>query len=323
MDRNSTIKRNKRYRLQISDLLAILVLAIIAFSLVMMALRYIRYLSLDICSVEHRTVMAEQEAQVIFLRSEYPITAGYEGSFTPTVSEGERVKGAEQIGYIQWENQQQHPVLSPHTGIISYNLDGWESLLTPELAENTDWLSVLSHLEEEKPEAVPTAELSANRVVAKVVDNLIEPTLFFRTDSLPENLAEGEVCKFLLPGDNVPQQPLQAVVREIGWLADGSCYFLAQLRSVDSRMYTERASTVSLIDRSVSGNTIPVSALQWNEAGSEAFVYRCEYKRLAKVKVDVLYQDEQMAVVDGLTVGDSIIANAERAKEGQRIYIKR
>jgi len=319
-----TAKKNKAPRsIRIADLLAILVLLVIAASLLTMAVRYVRYLALDIRLAEHSTPVVDFDAQMIVLRTEYPIYAGREGEFTPILEEGQRVKEGEQIGYIQWESGPQHPVLASHTGLVSYAIDGWESLLTPEAADTTDWLKVLDALDEDasrNAEVVP--DLSAGRTVAKVVDNLIPPMLFFHADDLPDRLAEEGNCRFLLSNDPDGTQPLQAQAGEVISLADGSQYFFAELSSMDSRMYGERIHQVSIIDQSISGVSVPLTAIHWDEESNRPFVYRCDRSHLELVEVKIIYQADKTVFVEGVTLGDRIVVNENRARDGQKIYGK-
>ncbi|MDO4733362.1 MAG: HlyD family efflux transporter periplasmic adaptor subunit [Bacillota bacterium] len=289
-----------------------------------MAFNYMHYLSLEICPVERSTVVVDYPAQVVVLRKEYPVQAGQEGLFTPSLEEGQRVKAGEQIGYIQWEQGPKTPVLASHSGVVSYVVDGWEGVLTPEKAENTDWLMVLEALEENsvrgREDGAP--DLSAGRTVAKVVDNLIKPTLFFHAQQLPTSLSDEASCLFLLKEDQDGTQPLQASTGEIIQLADGSSYFFAELDTIDSRMDICRSQHVSIIDQTVSGIKIPLSALQWDERGLSTFVFTCTHSHVEQDEVQLLYRGEDFAIVEGLSLGDQVIANPGRAKEGQRIYTK-
>lgn len=322
MNRNRAEKRIGRRSLRISDLLAILVLLIFAISLLVMGIRYVCYLALDVEKAVSSTVVVDSPAQMLILRVDYPIPAGAEGEFLPSREEGERVKEGDQIGSIQWEGRQT-PVYASHGGLVSYKVDGWEGILQPDQVDHIDWLSVLSQINADSPTAddITAGSLSGTRIVARVSDNLIPPTLFFNTSALPQGLQEGSSCRFSMPDAEGDTSPLQATVTEIGRLADGSLFFFAQLDTLDSRMYAERSLDVSLIEQSIKGITIPLSAVQWDETGQQAFVYRCDRSRLEKVEISLIYQTETEAVVEGLTLGDHIITNPERAREGQRIYL--
>lgn len=317
--------RLHRRQVRVFDLLALLFLAAIAISLLTIGIRYIRFLFLDIRQVEHATTVIEQDCQMLVARSEYLIYAGQEGEFVPTLVEGQRVKEGEQIGYIQWDDGTQYPVQSSHTGLISYQIDGWETALTLEGLDRMDWLGIFSSIEvaeEDEIISVDPPALSSGRIVAKVVDNLVEPVLVIRGIDLSTELEVGDSFQFFFSEDVEKKTPLKATIIEHGQLADGTYYIFARPSQMDDHFYAIRYDEISLVNQIITGLTIPATAILWDEETKSHFVYCCSRDRIVRSEVTIQYKSDEIAVVEGLTLGDAIVANPERAKEGQRIFHK-
>ncbi len=315
---NSAAKQGRR-RPHIVDLAAALVLLAIVVSLLLLGIRYVRSLLLDFSQVEMTTTTVSHPGELVQLRWEYPVPAGYDGVFTAALNEGDRVREGSQIGTIQWEDGELHPVAANHTGVISYAVDGWEETLRPELAGALDWLAVLSQMEEDKPaKTEDPANLSASRIVAKVVDNLEAPLLFLIAETLPD-AEEGDAVTFTLTRDAIRNSLLRAVVQERGLLPSGQTFLLARLQTTDAQLHVNRFERIDLVEKQVTGLTLPASALVQPEDG-KTYVYRCERSSLVREEVEVLYQSERIAVVEGLTIGDVVVTNPELAHDGQRVY---
>ena len=325
---NSKIQHKSRREhvhrpIRVGDLLAILVLGAIALSLAVVGIRYIHFLFLDIRQVDYTTTVVEQDCQMILIRSEYPIYAEHDGEFVPTLEEGQRVKEGDLVGYIQWDEETRYSVQAEHTGLISYQIDGWETALTVDKMDQVDWLHAFSTIDVNKEmnkNSVESLDLSSGRVIAKVVDNLIAPVLVIRGIDLTLDPETETSFQFFLSEDVKKKMPLEATTLECGSLADGSQYIFAQPDQIDDRYYTIRYDEISLVNKIITGMTIPATAILWDEESKVPFVYCCKRGKLVRSEVTIVYKSDEIAVVEGVTVGDEVIANPERAKEGQRIF---
>ena len=326
MNRNgeTTIRKRVR-RFRGVDLFAVLILAVVFFVLLATGVRFVKYLVLDFAQAESNSLETLLPAEMIVIRSEYPIVAGVSGQFSVTRQEYDRVHSGDEIGYISWSQEgyvteNQTALTAPHTGLIAYHSDGWEEVLQPETLENTDWQVVLHAMaqEESAVAAATDSELQSGRVVAKVIDNLADEYLFLTATHLPADLESGDSVSLRC---RVAEETLTvtARVRERSYLNNGDEYLLAVVSEEPERLYSLRHQAVEIIGGSTSGIMIPSSAVTYDKEDNTGVFCRSG-RVLVFTPVEVLAVYGDITLVDGLDDLALVVTNPERAHQGQRIY---
>lgn len=324
VDSKQQTKRIKRNRM--ADLAAALVLFCLVFFVLRTGIVYFRYLALDFATVEPGVYDNLIAADMLTIRSEYLITAPAAGVFVPGVEAGDRVGEGAVIGVMQGEQSgstrpYEQPVTASHSGIVSFELDGWEESLTQANLESSDLLYLMQSAAEE---AVPATSddgidsIASGRPVAKVIDNLVDTHLLLISQASFADIAEKQQISLRFTTER-GEISLSAKPYEQGELSDSSSYLLATVDGNEETLLNCRYAQVSVVGDSVQGLTIPRSALTADAAGNPG-VYRAGLKELMFVPVSVVLELEDEAFVEGLTTGDRIVANPAHAAAGQRIY---
>ena len=316
MQRNRKVGSKRRLQRPV-DLLAAVILCLIAVLLFCVVFRYIRYFLVGMEYVEPYSVTEQQTCDLIILRDEYPVSATDNGEFTPSVESGSRVAEGTVIG-----NTPARQVYSPCSGLVYYDVDGWEEILRPELSAEIDWLKVLDMLSSDEQAVDEDAEeiqLSSGRAIARIVDNLSSVTIFLRIPSLPLDKEEGSRISFSL--EEGSETVYSAVITEIGQLSDGSNYVLASLSVAAEWVYTQRYTTCYLNGEQISGYSVPASALTTNKEG-ELGVYCADGLYLEFMPVTVLWQDDKVALIEELSATDRVAMHPAFARAGQKIFAK-
>lgn len=184
---------------------------------------------------------------------------------------------------------------SPASGIVSFNLDGFETIFSEEQAENISVSDIQSVETDEKVQTPPTL-VALKQPVLKIVDNFSWHIAMKIESSAME---EGKTYEVTFPEiqDTLraklvslhgnPKVGVFSINREIQNFAD------------------MRKTQVEIITDKKSGKLIPVSSIV-EEDGTQG-VYCLENRRRKFKPVDVLIQDDANAIVDGLKLGDKIL----------------
>lgn len=317
MRKTTPIKRKKRNKTV--DIIAALILIAVIVMICASLKGYIQYKLLDFAAVSQETLDNDFTAEIVVMRSEYVVTAPATGSFVDEAEEGERIKEGSSIGYIEKSSDSLTPkkvaVTAPISGIVSYELDGWEQIITPEQAENVDWQSALEQLRDgvAKKEDEETNN-SKGRNIAKIIDNLVNYLVLLKTDGKEEKFAVGDYVTITLPNSTT----LAGSVTIADSRKDGNYYYLS-VSSAESSLLNLRYAEVTVLTDRVSGNSIPSSAIYESDSGKKG-VYCIQKRQLAFKEVTVKADNGDIAIVEGLSATDVVVTNPRRAHAGQRTY---
>ncbi len=332
-------KNKKKFQ---REKMAAIILLIVAIALVIKAVAALTEGSLELAQVETGTVYPHIEGEGITLRYEYVVTAPVAGTFTPSLHAGERVKKNGVIGVMQQEdadslNNTSTPVYIQEGGVVFYQLDGWEDILRPGAEDQVDWLRLLTLIREqfavedgenaiieetasgevgiEDGEAGPP-NLAADRPIARIVDNLLDFQIFFYAgENDVDALEEGQRVK--IRWDENEESLTQAQVIEKGALEDGASYVLLSVSSAEERLFSQRYALCQLVVEGLNGLTVPSSAVFQEDAKDYVFIRKKNY--VTQQEVEVVYSDENITMVEGLTTTDFVVVNPQSAFEGKQI----
>ncbi|MDO4582161.1 MAG: HlyD family efflux transporter periplasmic adaptor subunit [Bacillota bacterium] len=307
-------KRRRRNTLTIVLLLAIFVAAIVLFG------SFFRFKQLKFAQPEVGSYDVTFDGEAVVARNEYVIDVSAGGEFTPLFAEGERVKEGALIGRSSTENGQQINYYAPIGGLISYQADGYEQLLTPSsLGESVNWIALLEQLRRQ-PQADGEAANGAQQAAptAKVIDNLLDFTVFVCSMQPLSAYQESGKLTFLLKSDTSGGY-ITGYVDSGGSLSDGSNYLLLSVSAQEMSLYGQRYQRIDVIGDTVYGALIPATALVYEQDGSCGVF--CQYKQtIVYTEVEVLAERDGSVVVTNIDANDLIVTNPERARDGQKIY---
>ncbi|MCR4962254.1 MAG: hypothetical protein K6B40_00050 [Firmicutes bacterium] len=335
-------KNKKKFK---TDKLAVAILAIVAIALAAKLIVTLIDRPLDLVQVENVAVYPNIPGEAVTLRSEYVATAPQAGVFTPSLEPGQRVKKDSVLGSVQTGDTDAPgpsvPVYSPAGGVVFYQLDGWEDTLRPGSEEPLDWLQLLEWMrqryaggaegnagagqEEANAGAAENGDvpnMSARRPVARIVDNLLDFQIFFYAGENDVTAME-EGRQVMIRWDKkeedneIEDAMTPATIIEKGDLQDGSSFVLLSVSSAEDRLFSQRYALCQLAAEELHGLTVPVSAVFQEDAKSYVYIRKKNY--VTRREVDVVYRDEEIAMVEGLSATDFVVANPGAAREGKQI----
>jgi len=298
------------------DVAAAAILLIIAVFLLCFLFRYARTFLLGLAYVEKYDHSTVHQYEMIVLREEYLVHALEPGEFSAIAEEGQRVKENDLIG-----NTPALQVKAPHSGLVYYDTDGWEDILAPDAVDDTDWVKVLALLTEDKAQVDPSSEemeLVAGRSIARVVDNLTDVSVFLKAPWISDEIEIGSSIRFYT--DEICETAYTARVTEYGTLKDGSCYVVARVPEADEWFYSVRYAPVYVTGEQLTGMSVPVNAVVFDEETQLPAVYRAEGLVMSYTPISILCQLDDVLLVDGLDETDLIATRPWFAADGQRIY---
>ncbi|MEG1660932.1 MAG: HlyD family efflux transporter periplasmic adaptor subunit [Clostridiales bacterium] len=299
--------------------------------------------SLGLQQVSYQTLTEAIPGEFVTIRSEYVILAPEAGEFIPELAEGQRVKKNGSIGYLKKGSAD---MLVPDTilvyagesGLISYELDGWEDILRPDTLGQLDWLHLLnlmhgqtkgedtvkSSVAEQNNElaitdpqaATDVPNVAAGRSLARIVDNLVDYQLFFCADadlSSYQDQSWVELCLDI--SENAPK--ITAKVLQYGVLSDGSNYLLLSVSSTVQALFQQRYHQGQLVGNSHSGVTVPNEAIF--TVDGKNYVYIRKKSVLVQTEVEIVQKTETVTMVTGLNNTAIVVINPGNARDGQEI----
>ena len=320
-----TTKRLPKKRLRKGNLIiAAIVLAIFIILLVSL-INFINYLRLDMVRAELGTIDTSMPCQVVVARSETVVYASAPGQFVNIISDGEKVKAGGVIGYMSSEGDSAEsiPVSSEVGGLVFYDLDGWEEILTQDKLLSMDWQQVFAQMSgEEQPEnddaTVTPENLGEGRKIARIVDNLADIYLCLEVeDSILPYLNEGRVD---LRFAELPEgYTLRGSIDDYESLTANDRYILVRIGIEEPLLNELRYGSAEVVGETISGVMIPKSSLVTDEQGNSG-VYIKDRKKLAFCEVEVVGEGEDAVIVEGISATDMVAANPTHAKVGQKVY---
>lgn len=309
-------------------LIAAIILGVVIFLLVTL-ISFINYLRLDMVRAELGTIDTFFKCPVVIVRSESVIYAPDYGQFIPTVESGQKVRAGSTIGYMTTDTDQNidtgsTAVTTDIGGLVFYDLDGWEELLTPDNILSVDWQQVFAQMSTENSDSTDTevdsapANLGTGRKVARVVDNLadIYVCLFVEEDITPY-LNDGRIS---LRFEGLPEgYTLTGYVNEAENITSEDRYIIASINVEDDFLNELRYGEADVVGETTSGIEIPKSAVTTNDEGQTG-VYIKDINKLAFCEVEVLGESEETVIVEGISATDMVASNPSSAKVGQKVY---
>ena len=209
--------------------------------------------------------------------------------------------------------EEYHSVKSPHAGMVSYSLDGWENEFIPEYPYDLLMEGEVARAAEglDRKDVVKEGEN-----VFKIVDNW--KWYFSLTVDIDKGrtLANkgGAKLTFSFAPDNTVQGSLVDVQNEADM---GKTFLTYQINRQIPGFTRHRWAEVELNYRSYEGIKVPEEALVQKE--DELGVYLNRAGVVTYQPVEVIYQQGEKVLVEELSPGSMVITRPDMVSEGQRL----
>lgn len=290
--------------------------------------RYVSYQRIDMVRVAQSSVEATLDCEIAVLRNETLVYAPTDGDFQPAAAAGSKVKEGGLLGFMSTSQKDGlasggQPVYAPQGGIVYYDLDGWESILTAAEPLAHDWAEVFGQLRDGQAVLASAAEgglenQGKGRRIARLVDNLAANLICVAVGGDLSPYVQDDSIKIRLHKSDTAKT-LRVEIDDTATTAGDAHYLIAAIDYDETYFYDFRYQNAEIVGDQISGIEVPLSALTENEAG-ETGVLISKSKKLVFRQVTVLYQGEDIALVEGLQVTDQVASRPQYAKPGQKIY---
>ena len=233
----------------------------------------------------------------LFLYDETVVTAPAAGTFYGGFAEGDGVAVHEVCGELHRLNdlfsEPVEVITSPVSGILSYNLDGWENILTPASVGQLDLPSLFDGYE--TGESSATSFVYAGDACFKVMDN--KKDLYLLVD-LGTMMPENKKIRLSFGKEEITGEVVS--LRRYG----EGCFALVQMAPMEEA-YRSRYVEMEWILAEREGVLVDSSAL--TERFGETGVYRSEKGKLSFSPVTVVCSDGVTSLVEGISAGDCVL----------------
>jgi putative membrane fusion protein len=199
-------------------------------------------------------------------------------------------------------------------GIVSFRLDGCEKEFSPERLKDIGARTIFT--------AEPTIRTSVDGAEARAgepVCRVVEADEWYLAVGLPSNRVPqlgGSSVRVRLPETGERQIPARVARLDTG-PPGGYAIMILEADNLPSELLSVRKTRATVITSSTQGVLVPRSAVV--KVDGKTGVYAI-YKTMAQFKpVQVRAQDDDGAIVEGLSPGTEVITNPWLAKEGRRV----
>jgi putative membrane fusion protein len=317
------VKRRKRKRnkllLIISGIVFLYLFSKIVFS----------YLPVEVIQARVSELEDTFEGEFIVLRQERVITAPFKGYFIKVKNEGERVAKDTVLGYLEktdgtsLEKKNSLPIKASAAGLLSYQIDGLESICAPEM-----WLQLdLSKLEallkvvkassaekDDQDNQKREGMMEAGEGLCKIVDNLDSCYFYWASvGAYPEKIKKGGNLRIRLEDNR--ELVLKGVVAELS-RQTGEFGILIKILN-PGNLNPGRKETGEIIAHSYKGIVLPEKVLV--EKNGQYGVYLFRKGRACWQEVEKTARLQGKVVLSGLTEEDWVIADPQLVTEGKRV----
>lgn len=194
-------------------------------------------------------------------------------------------------------------IISDRSGIFSSYVDGLETVLSPDKAEEFT-PAYLNSLQPYTSEYINGKQIVSGTPVCKVMNNHIWYIAGITGSERAEKLKENP--NVTVRFTNLTENDVNA---EISYISEpdskGNCVFLVKVGTYLESAFSYRTVDAQIIFEEHSGYKVPTDAIRTGEGISDYFVYARQGSESYKCDVDVLYSDTEE--------GYSIIASKEKA----------
>lgn len=280
-------------------------------------------------AIPARTSVLEETkaADIIVIREEEVVPAPVSGRLEIACREGERIAKGTIVGYLvtlegtSLEKEKKVPLVSPRAGILSFQLDGYESvfklenwtLLDIRKLEQEQGLAVQDNGDARESEESGERMVEAGQNLFRITDNLQPNYLYLEIEApLPEAVRNGEIEIRLNGPDG---QLVRGSVADI--YRDRDKYrTLVQVPGLPEIQNTRRAKGYYIVNK-YQGVVLNRQVLVMK--GDNTGLYILDKGQVAWQQVEVAGTVGERVAVTGLKQNDWIITAPSLVKEGQKI----
>lgn len=253
------------------------------------------------------------QVNAVYANQEIPVTAPAGGKVEFSGPDGQRFRRGEVVATIKPEGAvpggksgavPSQSILAPGGGLFYRQIDGLESLLTPENLLSMDLQNLLAQPANLKNAG--SAPVQAGEAVGKIVNNLASTVAFIDVPSLTE-ISVGKYVNLIVQGHSEKAKVLRKSEHPLGIVVRFSHF-------IDGTVENRRQQILWTSRPPVSGIIVPKSAICTQGGGQGLYVASDGVIRFRKV--NVLDEDETQACISGIDGGMLVVLTPRDGIEG-------
>lgn len=259
--------------------------------------------------VKHEIIETTLRAPAVILRREEVVAAPAGGRLNRLIAHGERVRAGFPVAVLSAA----HVLTAPVPGVISYQIDGLEARLVPEIRHELS-PSAVKNINDSLVSDPEGQEIRGGQPVFKIIDT---GALYLAVVLGPEDNLEassGSVWKIRLPSGAEGQ----AVAERMGNRdSQGSALIIFRVRDLFGELALRRRLDVAIVAGRVDGPVLPASSLVYKKGRSGVFFVignRAVWK-----PVEFEAAADGKVLVRGLNPGAVVVTDPSAVKSGQII----
>lgn len=316
-------KRNKR-------VLSILIV-LISFTIMVILIRgplknmLISFL-IEVEPVKYSVLEDVFDTEFIVIREEKVVTTTSTGEFELIRKEGERVSKNAVVGYFinqqgtSLENKVKQAIKAPGAGIVSYNIDGYESFCDPQKWQQLDTKTlakVFDRVErKDQGKDIDNRIYMAGDSLFKITNNLVPSFLFLETDNeFPTEFDKGKKIELRFNKDH--KLLVRGSIVDI-YIDDGKTKVLFQVPTFTG-LEKSRFLKGCIVLKRYNGCVLPIKAIVNKEDKKGVYLLNKNHVIWHEVLISGMVLDK--VCVEGLKQGKWVIKNPEYVEEGQKVYM--
>ncbi|KAB2954502.1 hypothetical protein F9B85_02145 [Heliorestis acidaminivorans] len=253
------------------------------------------------------------------IRDETIVYTPITGRLESLIGDGERVRLGAPVARVKTVNPSGEVMgtvqdfMAPRSGLVVYNTDGLEDIMTPRVLEEID-VEQLSNLTVRK-EIIEVEQLVyQGQALFKVINNLDKAHFLahYNIQDLGRALVPGARLTLALS----PEGPTMSA-RVINVRGGEDAWVVLQISNPPTEVIKERQMTLLVVDRTYRGFILPEKAIVQKE-GQDGLLLSIRKKAQWR-PVEVLAIVGDQVVVEGIREGDLVVLNPQFVVEGQEI----
>lgn len=313
------VRRNPR------NLLRKLVLSVITVYIALVAYGFIKEIVVarlvNVEQVQSGVLQSSFTAEGILVRTEETVSSPRNGTIRRIAAEGERVRVGQVVAQVavasldSSNGETRYNIKAPKAGIVSYRIDGLESVYSYENLKELDLIKV-EKLIAEYSEIKSDGVVEEGKPVFRIINNL-DPVYIIATPQNGQKLPEKQDSFQITSGSG--DKLFKATLAEKNFFGKPN-QILLRVANYDNGLMVLRKIKFDVVTERHEGHIIPISAIVKKE--EKEGIYTIYKERVKWKPVEVEGKSEDKAVISGITPDTQVILSPEYVEEGVPLHIR-
>lgn len=305
-------KRTTKKKLSslVQRLILFSLLALVVIWLGMQVFNFCVFQAIRTVGAQTGVLTATVKAKGVLLFQEEVVRAPGSGELELVAVQGTRLSIDTVVGYMKplagpEGSTGSVELKSPATGIVCYNLDGWEGVYDRLSWQQTDPVLIFNNITEETKETKPQKEMiDQGDPIFKIIDNLENPYIIIQfVAGEPSHVKEGERLQLSWGKDQGGRGKVISLIDK-----KDNLYAIVELEQVQS-FPCQRRLDLEVSSQKGEGVIVPDSALVKEDGESEVYLYIMSVTGPVVKNVEVVAVLDGQAAVQGISPGVDVVKN--------------